>query len=267
MKKVLFDVDSGLGLLTLNDSENGNKLNGESIQAINKALDTLIEDDAVKIILIRSDGRNFCLGMDLDFAEENVDNEDEARKVIQSYTVMLNKIEHSPKAVFAMVNGDVKAGGIGLICACDGVFASEISTFELSEVLLGLIPANVLPFLLKRLSPQKARYLILSAKRLGAKEAFDIQLIDEVFENDIAEKQLKAVLKTLFRANPGALSETKRFILELENKTLDESIELSRSKLFEIISRKEIRDGIKSFSEGMMPDWLMKFKPKQKLIL
>jgi len=267
LEKVLQNVDSGLGLLTLNDSDNGNRLNKQSLEAMHCALDDLMDNNKVKLILIRSNGNNFCLGMDLDFAGKNANNKNEAQKVIQSYTGLLEKIDHAPKPVFAMVNGDVKAGGMGLIAACDGIFSSEISTFELSEVLLGLIPANVLPFLLKRLSPNKARYLILSAKRLSAREAFEIQLIDEVFKSDNMEKELKGVLKTLFRANPSALSETKKFISELEGKTSAESLELSRSKLLEIVSQQEVKEGIRNFSEGMMPAWFKKFKPKEKLIL
>jgi enoyl-CoA hydratase/carnithine racemase len=206
--------------------------------------------------------------MDLNFAQDEHDNEQWVKKSIDLYSGILKKIHSCSKAVIALINGDVKAGGLGLISACDIIICSDKSTFELSEVLFGLIPANVLPFLFSlRLSPQKVRYLVISATKINAKEAHQIGLIDEFYEEELLEKALKRLLKTIFRASPDAIKQIKNFTSEIHNETFESRIEIAKQKLTQILTDKKVINAIKSFNQGDIPDWFSKFKPVGKLVL
>ncbi len=261
-------VDSGLAVLTMTDSAGGNRLNTESLSSLSSAFNNALMDDGVRVILLRSNGKNFCLGMDLVFLQ-NVDGDRTVgEETVGMYVDLLLKIYEAPKPVIALVNGDVKAGGMGLVGACDIIVASEHSTFELSEVLLGLIPANVLPFVFAlRIKPQKARYLIMTAKRLTASEAKSEGLVDEVYPIEELEKQLKSLIKGLFRAAPHAVAETKHFTQAILSKNMDEASNLAKDKILEMIGMPEVREGIAAFNEGGIPPWFGKFKPEKPLVI
>ena len=261
MAKVEFLADNGLGIITLADSANGNRLNHETLTGLSLAFNSAILHDEIRVILLRSNGKNFSLGMDLQFLQTAREDRDLAEEAVGLYTDLLLKIFEAPKPVIALVYGDIKAGGTGLVSACDIVIASDDTTVELSEVLLGLIPANVLPFLFSlRVTPQKARYLVMTAKRLNAREAQAAGIIDEVYPLDELEKGLKQVIKSLFRAAPAAISVTKTFTRELLSKTIDESCNLAKKTLIELITREDVLEGIKAFTEGSTPPWFGKAK-------
>lgn len=261
-------ADSGLAVLTMTDSDGGNRLNRDTLSALSSAINAAVMDDGIRAVLLRSNGRNFSLGMDLVFLQ-NVDGDrDVGEETVAMYVDLLLKIYEAPKPVIALVNGDVKAGGMGLIGACDIVVASENSTFELSEVLLGLIPANVLPFVYSlRITPQRARYLIMTAKRLTAAEAKLEGLADEVYPAETLEKELKSLVKTLFRAAPHAVAETKHFTQAILSKNMDEATNLAKDKILEMIALPETRAGIAAFNEGGVPSWFGKFKPEKPLVI
>lgn len=264
---IQYKNDSGLGIITLASSATGNRLNQASLEALQQNLYQALGDDAVRVILIRSDGSNWCLGMDLQFLQDRQSEKDLAVHNIGLYADILSHIYHASKPVIAVVNGDVKAGGMGLLAACDILVASEHSTFELSEVLLGIIPANVLPYLMsRRISPQKARYLVLTAARLNALEARNIGLLDEVHPADQLEKAVKALVKTLFRAAPHAVAQAKQFTARLYGETLDQASLMAQETLLEILQQPEVLAGVAAFNQGETPAWFGKFKPTDSII-
>ncbi len=235
---------------------------------MNLFLSQAIDDPAVRVILIRSNGKNFCLGMDLRFLQESQGDDSLAREVINSYVRLLSTIYNAPKTVIALVNGNVKAGGMGLVSACDIIISSEDSTFELSEVLLGIIPANVLPFLMaQRISTQKARYLVLTAARLSAKEAMSLGIVDEVYPEEDLNKKIKSLLKNLFRAAPLAVAETKAFTRAISGISIEKASEMAQDKLFEMIKDPVTLSGITAFNEGSIPEWFARFKPENDILI
>ena len=154
------------------------------------------------------------------------------------------------------------------MAACDIVIASHQATFELSEVLWGLIPANVLPFLLAlRMSPQQAGYLVLSAKKISAEKALAFRLVDEIFSPPDLEKGIKSVIKNLFRASPQALTEAKNFIHLLSEKKLEDACQEARNKLLSLAGNPEIKLAVAGFEEGELPSWCARFRPQKSLIL
>ena len=154
MALVRTHIDSKLAVITMQDSKTGNRLNKASLEEFSQSFHSMIQNPDTRAILLRSNGPQFCYGMDLDYLQSIQKDIQEGEIAVELFTGLLSKIHKSPKPIIALINGDVKAGGIGLVAACDIVIASTQSTFELSEVFFGLIPANVLPFLSLRVSLQ-----------------------------------------------------------------------------------------------------------------
>jgi enoyl-CoA hydratase/carnithine racemase len=260
--------DAGLAVITLADSARGNLLDGESLPALARALSDAKGRPGVRVVLIRSNGFRFCLGMDLAVIEDSDPVSDAVRDSIRTYSEVLLTIFRSPVPVVAVVDGEVKGGGMGLIAASDIVIASDLASFSFSEVLFGLIPANVLPFLLvSRLSLQKAGYLVLTAETIGAEEARRIHLIDEVVAEQTLERRTKAVIRRLFRASPEALASAKSFMRGIIHADVEKACAQAQDQLLEMISRIEVKNGVRRFREGELPSWFGRFQPEHPLIL
>lgn len=261
-------TDSQVAVITLANTQSGNVLNLDSLQALQQALQAAITDEQIRVILLRSQGNPFCLGMDLQVLPTLDQDESTAKKTVDLYVDVLSSIYTAPQPVMAVVQGAVKAGGVGLVGACDVVMATEQSTFEMTEVILGLIPANVMPFIYSlRLPPQKLKYLVLTAKQLNAEEAKQFNLVDEVVLAGSVEKTVKAMIKKFFRASPLALAETKRFTNVLFGEKVETGSLLAKDKLLNMIRNPEVIKAIRAFNEGEVPSWFGKYKPEKPVVI
>jgi enoyl-CoA hydratase/carnithine racemase len=265
---VAFEVDSQAALLTLTNGAGGNLLNGESLEALQAAVSRASADPDVRAVVLRSEGGPFCLGMDLGLLQAAHADPELGKRTVALYVDLLSSIQASPKPVIALVQGAVKAGGIGLAGACDIVLAADSATFEFSEVILGLIPANVIPFLAGvRVPVQTLKHLVLTARTLSAREALRLNLADEVFPEDQLAAGAKAVLKAVFRASPRALAETKRFFGLLAGEDRERVRDLAQAKLLELIRDPEVLQAIRAWQDGMTPAWFAKYRPERPLVL
>mgnify|MGYP006292888651 CR=1 FL=1 len=273
MASVEHYTDGGAGIITLLKSTEGNRLHLKSLRELHSALHAVLEDTAVRVIVLRSNGAVFSLGLDFGaVAEEGTATagaeKSTAKEAVALYRGILYTLFTCAKPVLTVVQGDVKAGGVGLVCASDIVLATEKATAELSEVIFGLIPANVLPYLLQTRVPlSKARYLILTAKRLEAQEARRLGLFDEVFPPENLEKGMKKLCKQLFRSSPEALARTKAFTLKLLETPLSKRPGVAEQELLEIFGNEESQKAIIQFQQGELPDWFASFSPENPLVL
>ncbi|MDY6834837.1 MAG: enoyl-CoA hydratase/isomerase family protein [Chloroflexota bacterium] len=260
-------IDSQVALITLADSSNDNRLNPKMLQGLTSAFTCALMDKEARVIMLRSAGRDFCLGMDLARLQSGEIGESSIEEAVSLYADLLHTIHLAPKPVVCLLQGDVKAGGVGLVCACDIVLASDKATFELSEVLFGLIPANVFPFLLSsRVSPQKARYLTMASKNIKAEEAHRLNLIDEVFPEENLESGARDVIRRLLRASPQAIAETKSFTHLIRGSAIDQAQELAKAKTLELLRKPEVTEAIGAFQDGTIPQWFSRYKPEKPLV-
>ena len=262
--------DSGLLILTLARGSVGNPLNPELLAALEKALADGARDPDIRAILIRSNTDRFSIGMDLKALLQDATEGDDntVRQSIESYSRVLTRIYENPKPVLCSVSGEVRAGGVGIICACDIVISTPDAAFSLSEVLFGLVAANVLPYLLGlRVSPAKARYLMLSARVLSGREAYDVGIVDAIAERDQMEKAIRSNIRQIMRSSPKALETTKRLTTELIWKDLDYRKKRAVDALERLARDPAVLDAIQAYQEGMTPDWFAKFKPEADLFL
>ncbi len=269
MPLVEYYSDSGVGVVTLKNGKDGNRLTPEFLEELETAFKHAFEAAEVRAVLLRSNGPSFCLGMDLGRLASSSDTPEDDRTLataISRYGRLLLSIYLAAKPVVAVVRGEVIAGGVGLVAACDIVLAEESAAFELSEVLFGLIPANVLPYLFSlRLSPQKTRYLILSSKRFLALEAAGIGLVDEAYPAGGLEKGVRSLLRRLLRSSPEALKSAKLFTQEIYGLSHDEIRARAESTLLELATAEGVRSALKAFEGGELPPWFERFRPTRPL--
>jgi len=261
-------VDSQVAVITLQDGEHGNLLCSDSLGELAAAVSRSQADATVRAVLLRSNGPSFCLGMDLQGLGKETPSEEDTRGAVSLYAEILHGIFSSPLPFVCLIQGDVKAGGMGLACACDIIVATTEATFEMAEVLFGLIPANVLPYLIAlRVPAQKVRSLVMCSKKLGAEEARLLNLVDEVVPPADAEKKVREIFKRLLRSSPRALADVKAFTSELLGKEPREAGLHAREKLLDMLTDHAVGAGIKAYQEGSVPAWFARFRPQAPLAL
>jgi methylglutaconyl-CoA hydratase len=215
------------------------------------ALGGAVADDAVRAVVLDHTGRVFCSGMDLSEAAGG-GVEDQG---VREFPSILETIWTSPKPVVAVVRGPARAGGIGLLAACDVVVAGASATFAFSEVRLGLVPAVISAVVLPRMLPHLAHRLMLTGEVFDAATAAAGGLVDVAVPDDEVDATLTAQLTALTAGAPTALAETKRLLrADAPPLRFDELLELS-ARFF---AGDDGQEGIAAFREKRPARWVPK---------
>jgi enoyl-CoA hydratase/carnithine racemase len=267
---VSYRIDSGLAIISLERANDGNRLDGAMLAELEGFLERSGADPQVRAIALRSlatAGEPFCHGMNLDVlsASLNASTDKRAREdAVASYSRVLETVAFGSKPTIALVNGSVKAGGVGLVAACDFVLATNAASFELTEVFFGLIPANVLPYLTAfRVSPARAKSWTLSALPWSTTVATREGLVDMAIADGEAETTLRSLCKQLWRAEPGAIAAAKRFFRDAQALNGSDLRNYARGALLERLETPAVAQAMSSLREGGSPPWFGKFKPSQ----
>ncbi|MFI2618033.1 enoyl-CoA hydratase family protein [Streptomyces sp. NPDC018584] len=244
MSLVVFSPERGIVTVTLDFPERRNALSAALVGALAEALHDLGADPGVRAVVLTHTGTTFCAGADL---REPPDPRDFVR--------LLRQIVRLPKPVLARVAGHVRAGGLGLLGACDLAVAGPGASFALTEVRIGVAPAVISLTLLPRLDPSAAARYHLTGERFDGAEAARTGLVT-AYADDV-DAGLEPMLDGLRKAAPGALAETKKLltakVLDAFDAHSDALVALS-ARLF---GSAEARDGAGAFLERREPPWVL----------
>jgi methylglutaconyl-CoA hydratase len=245
---VQVQVTRGVATLTLDSPANRNALSRAMRAQLREALADALDDDAVRAVVLDHTGRVFCSGMDLaEAAGGGVQDQG-----VREFPDLLELIWSAPKPVVAVVRGPARAGGVGLLAACDVVIAGSSATFAFSEVRLGLVPAVISAVVLPRMLPHVAHRLMLTGQVFDASLAVDGGLVDLVVPDDVVDAEVRAQLVHLTAGAPTALAETKRLLRAGTALEFDELLDLS-ARFF---AGEEGQEGIASFREKRPARWV-----------
>jgi polyketide biosynthesis enoyl-CoA hydratase PksH len=193
--------------------DDNNTINGLLIEEITRVVD-LCEENA-KIIILEGSTEVFCLGADFAELSRSCDTDERGRaQNPEPLYELWRRLAYGSYITIAHVRGKVNAGGIGFVAACDLVLSEEKAVFSLSEMLFGLLPACVLPFLLRRIGFSRANYMTLTTQSIGARQALEWGLVDACEAN--SENLLRTHLLRLRRLSKPAIARYKRYAGSLD---------------------------------------------------
>lgn len=264
-----------VALLALTDpKQNGNALTVDLLEQILAALASWTADcerDSLEgpraLVLYSTSERAFSVGMDLEVfasASQKAGPEDRFLEVSRLYSQTLEALYRFPAPVICSLEKPVRAGGLGLALASDFVFAARETVFSLGEALFGLIPANLMPYLLLRVSPRQANRMVYTAESLSAEEAFARGLIDAAPAEDrpALRKRIKGTLRSILRCGPDALRLQKRFMADLLSLDFPDRQEAARTTLAECLRNSQVSEAVSRFFDGQLAGWCRK-PPKE----
>lgn len=256
------DINHRVAVVWLAREKVRNAFNEVSIADLTAAFEQLGRDDEVRAIVLAGRGPAFCAGADLDWMRRmadysNSENQADAMKL----ATMLRTIYECPKPVIARVHGDVYAGGVGLVAACDISVTSLDATFCLSETKLGLIPATVGPYVLRAMGAHIARRYFLTAEKFPAAEAYRIGLVHDITPPEELDGKVNEILGALMLTSANAVTEAKRLVRDLAGRTIDDTLIADTAKrIADIRTSDDGREGVRSFLDKRKPRWVLDYE-------
>ncbi|MCE7928672.1 MAG: enoyl-CoA hydratase/isomerase family protein [Dehalococcoidia bacterium] len=250
---VKVETAGGVATVTLNSPENRNALSRVLVSGLREALDAVLADAAVRVIVLTGAGPVFCAGADL--KEQLAANESGEPGKANEVPAVLSAIWHSPKPVVCRVNGSARAGGLGVLAACDIVIGVEGATFGASEVRIGLAPAVITTTILPRTGAAAAMPFFLTGEPISAAEALRIGLIDVVVPPAELDATVERYCTWLLKGAPGAHAAVKEIVREVAPMPFKEALPQMARRSAALFASGEAREGMRSFIERRRPAW------------
>jgi len=253
---LLPEMDGDILTIWLNRPDVHNAFNEKMLQELSALLSEVHEAAAVRVVLISGRGSSFSAGADLNWMkrmihydfEENLANARLIATVFhQLYTL------HQP--VIAAINGAVIGGGMGFVGAADIVISSDQARFAFSEVRLGIIPACISPFLLRKVGEGVLKELFLTGRRFSAEEALQKHLVHQVVPHDQLLVHARETAVKLLRCGPRALASCKELLLRIPEMPIAEANEYAARFLATLRTTDEAQEGMGAFLEKRKPGW------------
>ncbi|GAA1282311.1 enoyl-CoA hydratase-related protein [Saccharothrix xinjiangensis] len=248
---VHYEVRRGIATITLDSPRNRNALSRQLRAELTAHLDTATADDAVRVVVLSHTGPVFCSGMDL----KEAGGASADQQGVNEFPAILERLWTSPKPVVARLAGPARAGGVGLVAACDIAVAADTATFAFSEVRIGVVPAVISVTVLPRLLPRAAHELFLTGETFTAPRAAAIGLINSAVPADRLDDEVARYTDMLALGAPGALAATKLMLREPRSNDLGvvfaDMLELSARHF----GGPEGQEGIAAFAAKRKPSW------------
>ena len=255
---VLWSVDRrGVATVTLNRPEVNNAYNDRLLAGLHAAMDALRDEDSLRMVVIKGNGRHFQAGADLAWIsgvarQGPAENEAASRLTAEA----MRRLDTCPVPTLALIQGGCFGGGTGLAASCDVVIASEDAIFSIAETRWGLMAGIILPQLCQAMGVRQVRRYALTGERFGAHEARRLGLVHEVCPNGRLEEAGNRIVEAVLMNAPGATSATKMRTLASARALIDDAEirdlveEHARTR-----QQDEAAEGLASFREKRRPGW------------
>jgi len=243
-------------LLWLARPEKRNSFDAQLLKDLAQAFTEIGQDPSVRVLVVSGRGQSFCAGADLSWMRQVVDYTfAENRRDSQAIADAFQALYSMKKPTIAAVNGAAIGGGMGFLGACDIVVASQAAVFSLSEVRLGLVPACISPFLLRRAPAGALRRYMLSGERFDAATALRLGLVDEVVPAEGLMAKAKSIAASLAEAAPGAQAVVKELLERVPGQSLDQALDYAVDAIAKLRAGAEAQKGMRSFLEKKPCAW------------
>jgi methylglutaconyl-CoA hydratase len=233
-----------------------NALNAALIGEITRCFEELAEDEGVRVVVLTGEGQSFCAGADIAYMRDTArfsyeENLEDARRLADMFLA----VDDLPKPVVAKVRGAAIGGGVGLVAAADAAVAEEGTTFAFSEVRLGIAPATIAPFVVRKIGPSRARTLFLTGEGFDAASARAFGLVHEAVPEGDLEAAVEKAVTQLLQGGPAAQSAIKEALRQIEATEPMEALGIMTQLIAELRVGEEGQDGLGAFLEKREPYW------------
>ena len=250
---VHYERVAGVGRITLDSAANRNALSRQLTAELASHMDTAIADPGARVILLTGTGTVFCSGADL--KEQREANASGGNTGPTALAPILEAMWNAPKPVVGRINGAARAGGMGLVAACDIAIGVESATFAVNEVRIGVIPAIISVVLMRKLSVRDAMEMFLTGEPFMGSHAAAIGLLNSAVHSDDLDEETERYLAMLRLGAPGAMGGAKRLVREAATMDMHAGFEAMSELSSQYFASEEALEGMTAFAEKRPPSW------------
>jgi len=254
---LLLEPHNGVLHITLNRPENRNAMSLQMVAELRSIFAAVRDDRSVRALVLSGAGGHFCAGGDIkDMANARAQGSDAYRELNRAFGSMLEEAQHAPQVLITVLQGAVLGGGFGLACVSDIAMADHQAQFGLPETSLGLLPAQIAPFVVQRIGLTEARRLALTAARFDGHQARRLGLVHFVEEDPQAlAERLDEVLQHVLCCAPEANATTKKLLLASAGQPSNELLDEAAQWFGEAVTGAEGIEGTMAFVQKRKPGW------------
>jgi methylglutaconyl-CoA hydratase len=248
---------NGIAHVWLNRPDARNAMNDDMTRELPEVFKLLGRDPSVRVVVLGGRGPAFCAGADLGRMDKAgraslAKNRSQARRSAKFY----NDLYLFPKPTIARIHGPAFAGGMGLVCACDVVVASEEAVFCLPETRIGLVPAMISPYVTRAMGANAARRYLLSGERFSAAAAKGMGMVHELVPAGELDASVERIAQAFAECAPNALAEAKKLLRRVVGAPItSQLISHTAGVIARARASEEAREGIASFREKRKAKW------------
>jgi methylglutaconyl-CoA hydratase len=237
-------IQGRVATLTLNRPEKHNALSLDLLEALHARVGALEDSEGVSVLVITGNGKSFCAGMDL---KQVMHDAEKGHQLLRSLADLTHRVRTLPMAVVARVHGAAIGGGCGLTCVCDFSLTHDTATLGFPEVDLGLCPAVVAPWVVRRLGAGPARRLLLAGGTLSGQQAAQINLVTQSLPTiEELDHAVAALTTSLSKAGPDALRATKALLNELDGSDNDQVLIRGAQLSAEVLASEDAQQRLRA---------------------
>lgn len=253
---IRYEITEGIITVWLNRPEVHNAFNDTMLTELVEILDEIDSDADIRVVIFTGEGKSFSAGADLNWMKKMVgysfeENLDDALMISRVF----HKIYTLRKPVISAINGAAIGGGMGFVGASDIVIASEKAKFGLSEARIGLVPACISPYLIRKAPEGALKELFISGMRFGPERAKNAFLVNYITQHDNLLPFAKEKAKELLICGPNAIAICKKLFLKVPDMTMNEAFDYTAEEIARLRISDEAQEGMKAFLEKRKPEW------------
>jgi enoyl-CoA hydratase len=250
--ELLVERDGHVLRCTINREDRRNALSAGVARGLVKVFRDADLDPTIRIIVVTGAGeRMFCAGGDLaaDFSGDGVEGG------VQGFADLVTTMDGLGTPLVARVNGHCMGGGLGLMLGCDLAIAADDARFATPEVKIGLFPMMIAPLVLRNAGPKRGLEMILTGRKIDAKEAESIGLINRAVPRGELDNAVGETVETLLQNGPAAISLGRRALAHVRKLPVRDATEYLGGQLLEVIKTEDASEGIQAFFQKRKPEW------------
>ncbi len=255
-KTIEYKVDNRVATVIFNRPGVRNAFNWTMIEELFDVFKKIKEDKKIRVVILTGKGTCFCAGADLNWMG-NVMNMPYEDNYKESYELgqLFYLIYSLPKPVVGKINGHAIGGGTGFVSICDIAVASADARFSFSEVRIGLIPADISPYIFRKCGEGRIRPYFLTGRRLTAQDALKVGLVNDVVEPDNLDTAVNRYVEDLLAGGPDAIKACKKLLEKVPNLPFEKVSKYTAEVLANLRMSEEAQEGMSAFLKKRKPKW------------
>ncbi|UCD64949.1 MAG: enoyl-CoA hydratase/isomerase family protein [Candidatus Zixiibacteriota bacterium] len=254
---IKYEKKGGVGYLTFNRPEIHNAFNSTLIKEMLHLFGAIESDEQLRLVVLTGEGKSFCAGADLNWMRSVVNQSFEQNLAESSELAdLLYRVYTFRRPVIGRVNGAAIGGGTGFVAVCDIAIAARSAKFSFSEVKIGVVPACIGPYVVKKMGEGKARELFITGERMTADRAFEVGLVSKVVDDGRLDEEVDKLVKLVLSSGPEAVAMAKKLVSEVPGMEPDRFKPYTAEMIARLRLSDEGQEGMDAFLNKRPPKWV-----------